>query len=68
MYINTHRRVKSQSSLNFLVDDDVHFDATLCCSFEHVVQTISLILGGRTAEIELRAKPPVQNEDAFPSL
>lgn len=58
-------RLTGQSLRDLLVDNDPDLNAPLGGSLEHVVQPVLLIASGRSAKIQLRAQPPVQNIDAL---
>jgi hypothetical protein len=61
--VASYLRVTGESSLDLPVNDDVDFHSTLGSSLEHVVKTILLVQGWRTAQIQLGAQPPIQNQD-----
>lgn len=48
-----------------LVHNNVYSHTTLSGRLEHGVKSILGILGRRTAEVQLRTQPPVEDVDAF---
>lgn len=48
-------RLTRQSLGNFFIHNDKDLNAALSCGLEHVVQTIALIAGGRTTQVQLWA-------------
>ena len=57
-----------QSCLDLLVDDDANFDAPFGGSLEHLIKTVLLITSRRSAQIELRTQPPIENVDTLLGL
>ena len=57
-----------QSCLDLLVDDDANLDAPFGCSLEHLIKTVLLIASRRSAQVELRTQPPIENVDTLLGL
>ena len=60
--------LERQSCLDLLIDDDSNFDAPFGGGFEHLIKTVLLITSRRSAQIELRTQPPIENVDTLLGL
>ena len=47
-----------ESLSDFLVDNDIDFNASLSCCLKHPIKTILLVPGGRSPKVQLRREPP----------